>query len=122
MTKEQKIKEAYGEYYSQCKPDENGWSTYDSWFKYIGNKIDYEYSDNRIMNIRPKSLSGIETNNGWDKIESEKDLPDITGENIIFYRNGLTTTYPSEDVSEDKKTYLKYSHFKIRTKELNPIY
>lgn len=31
--------------------------------------------DLNVISIRPKSLNGIENNNGWVKIETEKDLP-----------------------------------------------
>jgi hypothetical protein len=82
-TKEEVIKEAYGEYWEQVKSfiDINGWVVYGH-FKNeaLGLKdseieiTDYNYD---IYNElwRPKSLQGIENNNGWIKIESEKDLP-----------------------------------------------
>jgi hypothetical protein len=41
----------------------------------IKNKIDFEYSEYDLIKWRPKSLKGIENNNGWIKIETEADLP-----------------------------------------------
>lgn len=88
MTKEEKIKEAWIEeigidkYNSIVKRgniDENGYGTC-KWglifSKYINNpKFDYVQNSLTNGSVRPKSLSGIETNNGWIKIESEADLP-----------------------------------------------
>lgn len=130
MQKLEAIKKAYGEYFTQCKPDKNGWSTYDSWFKYIGNKIDYEYSDNKIMNIRPKSISGIDNNNGWIKINTESDLPEQGGEYIVFRMSKKSTaTYCKSDrwiVPENDypKTTFQHGITHYRKKEIipNPIY
>ena len=82
MTKQEFIKQSYGEHWESVKDyvDENGWF-----------KMDYDienvfanqfvsccfesYEKNLPYGIRPSSLKGLETNNGWIKIESEKDLP-----------------------------------------------
>lgn len=37
---------------------------------------------------RPKSLSGIDTNNGWTKIESENDLPKDNDAYFVAYSDG----------------------------------
>ena len=42
----------------------------------ITDKIDYEIEYDGVGKFRPKSLQGIENNNGWIKIESEEDLPE----------------------------------------------
>jgi len=70
MNKQDKIKEAYGEYYEICKPDKNGncliiSSGYPN--------VEWEYSG--FGYNQPKSIQGIENNNGWIKIESNEDLP-----------------------------------------------
>lgn len=39
--------------------------------------FDFQHGDSIC---RPKSLSGIENNRGWTRIESEEDLPKISGE------------------------------------------
>jgi hypothetical protein len=92
-TKEEVIKEAYGEYYEIAKQfvDENGWIDRfkQSYYLNIGNwglvdppiiKNILGFNDSAGIQIyndkwRPSILRGIENNNGWTKIESEEDLP-----------------------------------------------
>jgi hypothetical protein len=78
MTKQEKIKEAYGEYWETVRDyvDKNGWcNTY--WNLFLIS--DREQKPAREpLKWRPKSLAGLEHNNGWIKIESEDDLPKLT--------------------------------------------
>lgn len=78
MTKEEKIKEAYGEYFDKCKPDGNGWSLHS---KFRETNFCYNSIEMSIDGLlwRIKSLQGIENNNGWIRIESESDLPKEDG-------------------------------------------
>lgn len=79
MDKQEKIKEAYnglGLPFNENILFDNGWlkikpTQYQS--KY--NDVDLLKLTNHVHSIRPKSLSGIENNNGWIKIETEEDLP-----------------------------------------------
>lgn len=109
MTKEEKIKEAWC---NQCleQVNENGWLEIgycvnglddvelwlaNNYFKRNVNswEIDYSELDNGefvTCRIRPKSLQGIEDNNGWIKIESEEDLPK---ENVWLYNEGNNDLY-----------------------------
>lgn len=88
--KQEAIKKAYGEENFNLFKDiinENGWiglSRYgfdEDWdtedkFDKMVSEIEFEESFEDGMNFyRPKSLQGIENNNGWIKIESEADLP-----------------------------------------------
>ncbi|QIY92223.1 hypothetical protein [Chryseobacterium gallinarum] len=79
MNKDEKIQEAYGEYYLKHNIDENGWTNSPS--QGFINSIPCDAKEMHIVYgkpewwYRPKSLSGLENNNGWIKIESEKDLP-----------------------------------------------
>ena len=41
------------------------------------------------VSIRPKSLQGIEKNNGWIKIESEKDLPKENCDVFAYINNRI---------------------------------
>lgn len=74
MTKQEKIKEAYGNKFESLKHniDSNGWikeyDTYRSEFE----SLEFDYKTN---SMRPLELKGIENNNGWIKIEKESDLP-----------------------------------------------
>jgi hypothetical protein len=80
MTKEEKIKEAYNDLGIPFNKN----ILYDGgWTKIKPTQFSSKYEDldllkltNSVHSIRPKSLSGIENNNGWIKIESESDLPD----------------------------------------------
>ena len=45
----------------------------------ITDKIDYDIDMSGVGKFRPKSLRGIENNNGWIKIQSEEDLPKEDG-------------------------------------------
>ena len=95
MTKEEKIQEAYGEYFDKikCVLDANGWILMTI---SITREISIEFErqvrvhENNTygfptMCVRPKSLQGIENNNGWIKIESENDLPT----NTEVYHHGI---------------------------------
>ena len=80
--KEEIIKEAYGEYYKLCNIDINGYSEEAILYFYL------DELDCKRELFRPKSLQGIETNNGWIKIENESDLPKDDG---LVYKVGLIT-------------------------------
>lgn len=82
MSLEEKIKEAYGEHYETVKNhiDDNGWCILNvsqkepiNDFAHHG-ETEWKPINGRVC-WRPKSLQGIENNNGWIKIESEADLP-----------------------------------------------
>jgi len=90
MTKEEAIKEAWVKLIPDCTSIDlnNGWSQ----DVFQNTEIDIKLFD--IMptiigsRIRPKSLKGIENNNGWIKIESEEDLPKEDCFYYVIYDNG----------------------------------
>lgn len=79
MEKQEAIKQAYkqiGLPFNENVSWYNGWlrikpNQYSSFY----NEVDLLKLTSHIHSIRPKSLKGIEDNNGWIKIESENDLP-----------------------------------------------
>lgn len=77
MTKQEKIQEAYGEYWEAAKLQLN--DDYSSDF--LGSPKDWGFNFKiiftgiSIFRAIPFELIGIENNNGWIKIESEDDLP-----------------------------------------------
>lgn len=84
--KEKAIKAAYGEHWDKVKDyvNKNGWCDFKAVFGDIGNGkglegIELETMDNYDPKYCywkcPKSLSSIENNRGWTRIESEEDLP-----------------------------------------------
>lgn len=85
-TKKEVIQSAWAEnwdllFYSEREHalQNNGWIP-NTGLKLI-NKITFDFKEMHITYgspeqwIRPKSIAGIETNNGWIRIESEADLP-----------------------------------------------
>ena len=65
----------------------------------------------------------IENNNGWIKIEGEKDLPKEKGLKCLFLCIHGNTTYISDDVLEDPKWFVnKYSHWRLKDEIKDPIY
>jgi len=93
MTKEEKIQEAYGEYWEKLKfcIDENGWFNQITKWQSLDNYFHKDTIEGKSYLQRPKSLQGIENNNGWIKIESEEDLPTTEIDCHIIYNNNLMT-------------------------------
>lgn len=125
MTKEEKIKEAYGGLIDLSVLDENGWAIYGCEdFSESGIEPFGEYETKNhiagVYNWRPKSLQGIENNNGWIKIESEKILFEKP-ENCLFeWYNIFDKRY---DVGEHFN-YGVFTHFKVipEPKQELPLY
>jgi len=110
MTKEEKIKEAYGEHYPQLSDsiDENGWSSNWNHFASLETRLfakeDIEKSNGKW---RLKSLQGIENNNGWTKIETKEGLPEFGYYEVVVRSNGKMTR-----ATLDKNVPLVYySHY-----------
>lgn len=132
--KQEAIKKAYGEYWEQVKDyvDDYGFTSIDSLIeigtnieKYIDCEVDdYEYP----QAYRPKSLQGIENNNGWIIIESENDLPKEILE-CFFISNGCTYLgyFANRNngvfcVDGDDVNKNEVSHYKLIQKPNPPIY
>lgn len=83
-----------------------------------------------IINWRPKSLKGIENNNGWIKIESEDDLPKDIINCFVFTQIGIFVNTPViynpiRNVFSDGINFLfwkKFSHYHPIQKPEPPIY
>jgi hypothetical protein len=79
-----------------------------------------DYEDNPTPYfVRPKSLEGIEKNNGWIKIESESDLPNKTNDYWIV--NKLGVSIRNYDMQEDND-WNDVTHYQPITKPQPPIY
>ena len=86
----------------------------------ITDKIDYDIDMSGVGKFRPKSLHGIENNNGWIKIENEKILFEKP-ENCLFeWYNIFDKRY---DVGEHFN-YGVFTHFKVlpEQKQELPLY
>ena len=120
-TKQKIIQESYRDYWEEVKDivDADGWClmyyfplNIESTHKVINNK-DY---------LRPKSLQGIENNNGWIKIESENDLPKSEVEYFVKRKN-VAGIFIRQFVLSHTKSWLKcYTHYQQIIKPQPPIY
>lgn len=131
MTKQEKIQEAYGEHWETVKSyiDENGnFSKVDlliSGLKYYElSSISFNHNDAKF---RPKSLQGIENNNGWIKIESEDDLPKETTECWFKYCGELFMGYYNSDFKRFNTMNVLFNinevtHYQTIVKPQPPLY
>lgn len=109
MIKKDKIKEVYGKNYNPHNIDENGWMGYNLWLHFFKKvEDDYDEFDNRNMRVRPNSLTGIENNNGWIKIESEEQYDELENGEYEWY-NINNGKYDKGDLW----TYGIFTHYKI---------
>lgn len=130
MTKQEIIQKAYGK-------------TFDGLKDYINENGFVDCVKNRKISLipffdvseiefnghlsRPKSLQGIETNNGWIKIESEADLPKEINIHYHGIKEGEYIAFTLKDPINIKALFRdftndKITHYKpIRKPEL-PIY
>lgn len=132
MTKEDIIKKAWGKNFENFKDyiDENGF------VDCVKNRklslIPYfEVSEIEFLGnkSRPKSLKGIENNNGWVKIYCENDMPQFDCNCFIIDKqkglvSGLWKQSPNEE--EDKKARSfwldKATHYMIISEPKLPLY
>lgn len=139
MTKEQKIKEEWDKLSPTSQltinPDTgftiiyciNGISDLTENTIISADDIEWEYKDDDFIKFRPKSLKGIENNNGWIKIESEKDLPT----DDTMYRSGFFKKdgefYQDNNLFNLKTTLQAltqnhYTHYQLINKPESPLY
>lgn len=82
MTKQELIKKAYLELFKENDSEKEKrfaaiekWIDQHGWFSGVLHNVSEELLDKSGHEVRPKSISGIEDNNGWIKIKDENDLP-----------------------------------------------
>lgn len=91
--------------------------------KYVSENIDsgIDTKTNEMVWI-PKSLKGIDTNRGWNKIESKDDLPN-DGYYFVMYKNGKMSDCPKNSEFEDDNYWLlNITHYQPVIKPLPPLY
>ena len=96
--KQEAIKNAYGEHWEYLKNFINEEGVFIGDTDMISDKLFGEWafiglakainSEELISGSRPKSLKGIENNNGWIRIESEADLPKEEGNQYFVFIKG----------------------------------
>lgn len=134
MTKEEKIQQAYGEHWEKVKNfiDKDGWLDARSFYKEETHKglfgltmeILDPYDPKYCYWKRPVSLSGIENNNGWIKIESDDDLPKEVDTYYLFnnYTKKIESRFYVPTNVNDKILFRQYSHYQPIEKPEPPIY
>ncbi|MCT3693470.1 hypothetical protein HZQ92_18030 [Elizabethkingia anophelis] len=81
QNKQQAIKAAYGEHWAGLSNERQKYALEnEGWIKVAPCQYQMDMFSRLKINknthsVRPKSLSGIENNRGWTRIESEEDLP-----------------------------------------------
>lgn len=118
--KQEVIRKAYGEYWDGLKEniDHNGWvdsAWLDDIAVYLDVKGGYDRCGAVSLFIRPKSLSGIENNNGWISIESEDDFPKDSYNYWVVCSNGSIKTL------NDFEYYKKYIIPELTITHYQPI-
>lgn len=138
MTKQEKIKEAYGAYWESVKllTDENGFICQSTLFfpeTPMMDKMEIQVKpfppDGRCY-WRPMVLKGIENNNGWIKIESEDDLPKDNGSYFTktnYCKETIERDYPiftkSMSIEDERKWWLEnITHYQPIIKPNEPLY
>ena len=88
--KQKAIREAYGEYWElfnssakDCAFNNNGWIS--AILEHAPKDLEIDFYKSAF---RPKTLQGIETNNGWISILSESDLPSENCDCYIEHKDG----------------------------------
>lgn len=121
MTKQEKIQEAYGEHWEENVREEDGF------LKYGGKQLDKENDFWECKEwlgyyfYRPKSLQGIENNNGWIKIESEADLPKEYGSDYWVVFNGKILQI-NRNLNNTEFWKHNITHYQPINKPLKPLY
>lgn len=131
MEKQKAIELAYGEYWDIAKPSENGWCKFDDINIDIFRKLDMESYNSFCSNtIRPKSLQGIESNNGWISVNNK--MPTEIGMYFIVNNEGEVTIELAIKRTE-RNNHKVFYHIEFMTNDIvthwqpiikppNPIY
>ncbi|MCT4181938.1 hypothetical protein HZP54_18525 [Elizabethkingia anophelis] len=129
--KQQAIKAAYGEHWDKLSEEaknfvlgNDGYIRYWHW-SHFNMGFDFDFKTGGLY--RPKSLSGIETNNGWTRIESEEDLPKPKGveDVLVIIETGEITVENSMSLNdiEVRRYWLRtISHWQPFIKPNLPLY
>lgn len=89
MTKKELVKNSYEQFYEYVENsvDENGWvkrEEHSGFMRnhfYLGDNIETKFID-KVEYWRPKTLEGIEDNNGWISINDK--MPELGENNIVW--------------------------------------
>lgn len=133
MTKRQRIIAAYSEnVYSRCSDyiDENGWCSRfyrppEAYGFREFSLIDKDADNSVAGKWRPRSLDGLENNNGWIKVVSIDDLPKDKGDYKVFNKTGRQGTFTFHVKPSDYVKRIMFgtvTHWKPIVDDQNPLY
>lgn len=131
--KQKAIREAYGEHFEALKSNINQDGIFTGDIDLMNESLRKQSKYSSYIEegckkvkwgVQPKSLSGIENNNGWIRIESESDLPKDTGYYHVKYHDGSYTVHRYSVESDfDKTLFLEeFSYYQPIEKPKPPIY
>lgn len=125
MTKEEKIKEAWGENWSKISKENQKKALKNNGFvsQYFEDLLTIDKRERKLFEIRPKSLQGIETNNGWVKIESEDDLPKEKCDLLVYPEFENQFVFHFYNDKKCKEVLMQnHTHYQPIEKPKPPIY
>ena len=124
IAKQEKIKEAWGECWNKLPKEAQEKALKNNGFvsQYFEDLLTIDKRERKLFEIRPKSLQGIETNNGWIKIESENDLPKKGSNCHFILKNGFSGIFVDLDDSEYLTLRNRGTHYQPIEKPKPPIY
>ncbi|MEG0929878.1 hypothetical protein [Algoriella sp.] len=121
MTKEEKIKEAWGENWSKISKENQKKALKNNGFvsQYYEDLLSKETICRKLFDVRPKSLQGIENNNGWIK-GNEPNVPNESY--FVFAFGGIYETFYDEKLGWLYVNREFVTHFQPIEKPKPPIY
>lgn len=131
--KQQAIKAAYGEYWIGLSNEQQKYALEnEGWIKVTPSQYQMDMFSRLKLNknkhsVRPKSITGIENNRGWTRIESEEDLPKPKGveDVLVIIETGEITVENSMSLNdiEVRRYWLRtISHWQPFIKPNLPLY
>ena len=122
LSKEEIIKEAWGECWNKLPKEAKEKALKNNGFvsQYFEDLLTIDKRERKLFEIRPKSLQGIENNNGWIKIE--EGLPKEQGVYHINYSDGVISSRYFHPKHNDWKDYPNATHYQPIEKPKPPIY
>lgn len=125
MTKEEKIKESWGENWSKISKENQKKALKNNGFvsQYFEDLLTIDKRERKLFEIRPKSLQGIETNNGWVKVESEDDLPKEKCDLLVYPEFENQFVFHFYNDKKCKEVLMQnHTHYQPIEKPKPPIY
>lgn len=120
--KQQSIKAAYGRYWDEVKKhvDINGWTRMGVMGPPEGMFIE---TNDDFHAWRPLALKGIESNNGWHRIDGPDDLPKVAGKYLFRANSGLNEKAYYNGHPETRGFFANiYTHWRPVEEIPEPVY